>query len=156
MSAHDDGADRRMIDADTQAAVAELIERAERLPPAGFNELERRLEKLREHKRREAEEQAEEQVRAIARQFGLDPQEVGRRLLEGGAGKETKPQAPPKRSERGGTEAGQERGNTLVKYRHPHDMRKTWKGFGRRPKWLRELEDQGYDREQFRVDDGDA
>lgn len=44
------------------------------------------------------------------------------------------------------------RGPVKAKYRHPDDPEITWSGRGRTPTWLKELEDNGRDRERFRVD----
>ena len=44
------------------------------------------------------------------------------------------------------------RGPVKAKYRHPSDPEITWSGRGRTPTWLKELEDNGRDRERFRVD----
>lgn len=38
-----------------------------------------------------------------------------------------------------------------IKYRHPDDHEKTWKGRGMMPKWMQELLDAGHDRSEFEV-----
>jgi len=38
-----------------------------------------------------------------------------------------------------------------IKYRHPDDPEKTWKGRGVMPKWLQTLLDEGHDRSEFEV-----
>ncbi|MFU8788251.1 MAG: H-NS family nucleoid-associated regulatory protein [Methylobacter sp.] len=38
-----------------------------------------------------------------------------------------------------------------IKYRHPDDPSKTWKGRGVTPKWMKELLDAGHDRSEFGV-----
>ncbi|AFJ01772.1 DNA-binding protein H-NS [Methylophaga frappieri] len=43
------------------------------------------------------------------------------------------------------------RSETPVKYRHPEDENKTWKGFGKRPLWLAEALQKGHKLEEFKV-----
>ena len=38
-----------------------------------------------------------------------------------------------------------------IKYRHPKDSQKTWKGRGMTPKWLRDLLDKGHDISEFKI-----
>jgi DNA-binding protein H-NS len=38
-----------------------------------------------------------------------------------------------------------------AKYRHPADKTKTWAGKGRIPKWLKELENSGKNREEYLI-----
>ena len=38
-----------------------------------------------------------------------------------------------------------------IKYRHPDDPEKTWKGRGMMPKWMQELLSAGHDRSEFEV-----
>ncbi|MDO9139036.1 MAG: H-NS histone family protein, partial [Methylobacter sp.] len=42
-------------------------------------------------------------------------------------------------------------GEVAIKYRHPDDPNKTWKGRGMMPKWLQELLESGRDRSEFEV-----
>jgi DNA-binding protein H-NS len=46
------------------------------------------------------------------------------------------------------TDAGQP---LAPKYRHPTDSSQTWSGRGQKAKWLRELEAQGHNAEEFRI-----
>lgn len=38
-----------------------------------------------------------------------------------------------------------------IKYRHPSNPALTWTGRGQMPRWMRELVNQGRDREEFRI-----
>lgn len=43
------------------------------------------------------------------------------------------------------------RSESPVKYRHPNDANKTWKGFGKRPLWLNEELKRGRKLEDFKI-----
>ncbi len=49
-------------------------------------------------------------------------------------------------------ERGPRRGGKLPpKYRHPSDPSLVWTGRGQMPRWMRELVEQGHEREEFRI-----
>ncbi|MEX1200989.1 MAG: H-NS histone family protein [Methylophaga sp.] len=51
----------------------------------------------------------------------------------------------------GMTASRKPRSESPVKYRHPNDANKTWKGFGKRPLWLNEELKRGRKLEDFKI-----
>lgn len=49
------------------------------------------------------------------------------------------------------TRALRRRGKVPPKYRHPTDSSLTWSGRGQMPRWLRELVEQGHDKDEFLI-----
>lgn len=85
------------------------------------------IDKELNFRKREKARQARQELRRVAAKYGFTLDE----LL---AGKMTRSS-----------------GEADAQYAHPSDPSKTWSGRGRRPLWLKELEESGYSLEQLRI-----
>ncbi len=100
-------------------------------------ELQKVIEEARktlETKTREKREQVIAQINELAESVGLEVE-----IRDKKAGVSTR------RSRKGI--------KVPIKYRHPSDPSLTWTGRGQMPRWMRELVEQGHDREEFRIHD---
>ncbi len=87
-----------------------------------------------EEKQKQRREAVKKQILELAESVGLEVSFRVKRKAE-----ETRPVRP--------------RGKVAPKYRHPTDPTLTWTGRGQMPRWLRELVEQGHDKEEFRIRD---
>jgi len=100
-------------------------------------ELQKVLEdtrRLLEEKRKKRQEEVKRQIIELADSVGL---EVSFRVK--GESREIRPV--------------RRRSKAAPKYRHPTDPTLTWSGRGQMPRWLRDLVNQGHDKEEFRIRD---
>jgi DNA-binding protein H-NS len=123
------------LDALTEDDMIQLLEEIlSRLPPQRLRDVRdiaeaRRLEKLEDAKNAVLEE-----TRAKLEALELTLEDV----------------IPPRPTRRGERRTRKDAGRTLaVKYRSPQG--ETWSGRGRAPQWLRDLEEQGRNRDEFLV-----
>jgi DNA-binding protein H-NS len=105
-----------------------IIELAETLPRAYVREIGDTLEKMQQTKFEDAKTRLLEDIRIMVEQEGLSVEDL----------------FPPARGRRAGTPA-------KMKYRSP-DGQHAWSGMGPVPKWLKQLETEGHNREEYRVD----
>ena len=112
-----------------------LEKQLETLSPEELEKVIELAHKQREAKQREMRQEVIREIKKLAASAGL---EVSIRL-KGRAVAE----------ERGGRRGGR----LPPKYRHPADPSLVWTGRGQMPRWMRELVEQGHDREEFRIKD---
>lgn len=114
------------------------IEQLERqLKGLSAEELTKVLEDARrvlEEKQKQRREEVKRQILELAESVGLEVSFRAKRKA-------------------GETRPVRTRAKVAPKYRHPTDPTLTWSGRGQMPRWLRELVDQGHDKEEFRIRD---
>jgi DNA-binding protein H-NS len=105
-----------------------IIELAETLSRPHIREILDTLDKMQHTKFEDTKTRLLEDIRVMVAQEGLSVEDL----------------FPPARGRRAGTPA-------KMKYRSPDGLH-AWSGMGPVPKWLKQLEAEGHNREEYRVD----
>lgn len=110
----------------------QIEDKLEQLSPEELKQFIEEAHRTLEIKQKEKRSEVIRQIKELAASVGLD---VDIRV------KSKTAEAKPSRK----------RAKLPPKYRHPSDASITWTGRGQMPRWLRELVNQGHDREEFRI-----
>jgi DNA-binding protein H-NS len=104
-----------------------ILEIAQTLSGSHIREMRDALDKMQQTKFEDTKTRLLENIQAMVAEEGLSVEDL----------------FPPVRGRRAGTPA-------KIKYRSP-DGQHVWSGMGPVPKWLKQLEDEGHNREEHRV-----
>lgn len=99
-----------------------------------LEELKQQIEREIRARRKEEAKEAQRELKAVAEKYGFNLSD-----LVSGGGSSTR-------------SSSSSRSKGPIKYRHPNDPSKGWSGKGRKPRWLKEWEEQGRSVEELRVD----
>jgi DNA-binding protein H-NS len=104
-----------------------ILEIAQTLSGSHIREMRDTLDKMQQTKFEDTKTRLLENIRVMVEEEGLSVEDL----------------FPPGRGKRAGTPA-------KIKYRSPDEFH-AWSGMGPVPKWLKQLEDEGHNREEYRV-----